>query len=248
MPQRRNMRAAAIALLSFAWAGPSFAESGGCFHFGYELKDLDAESAVSLGRINDRSPRVNFVKREVLQKGCPNASAACRDKAYLVPGDEVVISGGSGDFVCASYAGRTGAVTEGWLPRAAVSLVREPPIEQPESWIGRWRSGPEQTIVIEAAAGQGRLKIKGDATWGAYDPGRVARGAVNIGQLDGEAPLRRAGLSFGMGENGTLPYDEADEADCRVQMRRLGPYLLVKDNGMCGGHNVTFTGIYRRGR
>jgi hypothetical protein len=189
---------------------------------------------------------VNFVKRDVFQKGCPNSSAACKDKAYLVPGDEVVISGGSGDFVCASYANRKGAVTDGWLPRAAVTIVREELVALPDGWTGRWQSGPEQSIAIEAGGDQGKLKIKGDATWGASDPGRIARGAVNIGELDGEAVVRGAGLSFGMGENGPLPYDAADEYDCRVQMRRLGPYLLVKDNNRCGGHNVTFTGVYRR--
>jgi len=241
-------KAAGILLLGLVWTGPSFAESAGCFHFGYEIENLEAASAVSLARINDRSPRVNFVKREVIQKGCPSTSAACKDKAYLVPGDEVVISGSRGEFVCASYAGRTGALTEGWLPRDAISPVQEAPVERREGWIGQWRSGPEQTIVLEGGAAQNSLKIKGDATWGASDPGRVARGAVNVGELEGEAPLRGSALSFGMGENGTLPYTEADESDCRVQMRRLGPYLLVKDNNMCGGHNVTFTGIYRRAR
>ncbi len=245
MDRRGEMTAAATALLGLVWAGPSFAESAGCFHFGYELGSLETAGVV-LGRINNLSPRVNFVKRDVFQKGCPNGSAACKDRAYLVPGDEVVISGSSGDFVCATYANRTGAVTDGWLPRAAISLVREEPVPMPGGWTGEWKSGSEQTIVIEAGGGQGKLKIKGDATWGAFDPGRVARGAVNIGELDGEAPVRGASLSFGMGENGPLPYEEADEYDCRVEMRRLGPYLLVKDNNRCGGHNVTFTGVYRR--
>lgn len=246
MARKGKVKVAAIVLLGFGWADSSFAEDAGCFHFGYELGDLDADGVVSLGRINNLSPRVNFVKREVFQKGCPNSSAACKDKAYLTPGDEVVISGGSRHFVCASYANRKGAVTDGWLPRAAVSIVREEPIALPYGWIGTWQSGPEQTIVIEAGAEQGKLKIEGDASWGASDPGRAARGAVNIGELGGEAPLHGASLSFGMGENGTLSYEEADEYDCRVQMRRIGSYLLVKDNNMCGGHNVTFTGIYRR--
>jgi hypothetical protein len=242
----RRVKAAAIVLLGFAGADPSFAESAECLHFGYELENLETESAVSLGRINNLSPRVNFVKREAFQKGCPNSSAACKDKAYLVPGDEVIISGSSGDFVCASYADRKGMVTEGWLPRAAIALVEGTSVGQSDGWIGHWRSGPEQTIVIEAGAGQGKLKIRGDATWGASNPERVKRGAVNIGSLEGEAAAKAGNLSFGMGENGTLPYEEADKFDCRAQMRRLGSYLLVKDNGMCGGHNVTFTGIYRR--
>jgi hypothetical protein len=31
-------------------------------------------------------------------------------------------------------------------------------------------------------------------------------------------------------------------------MWRLGPYLVVADNGRCGGMNVSFTGVYRSGR
>jgi hypothetical protein len=158
----------------------------------------------------------------------------------------VVVIGSRDDFVCASYTGPKGQVTEGWLPRASVSIVQERPSMEPKDWLGRWQSGFEQSITVEAGGAHGKLKIKGSATWGSGDPGRVVRGAVNVGELDGEAPPRGEYLSFGMGEDGPLSFDAADEADCKVQMRRLGPYLLAKDNGMCGGHNVTFTGVYRR--
>jgi hypothetical protein len=29
-------------------------------------------------------------------------------------------------------------------------------------------------------------------------------------------------------------------------MQRIGPWLLLEDNGACGGAGVTFTGLYRR--
>jgi hypothetical protein len=37
-----------------------------------------------------------------------------------------------------------------------------------------------------------------------------------------------------------------DEEGCRVRMQRIGPWLLVEDNGGCGGSGVTFSGLYRR--
>jgi len=37
-----------------------------------------------------------------------------------------------------------------------------------------------------------------------------------------------------------------DEQGCRVRMQRIGPWLLVEDNGDCGGSGVTFSGLYRR--
>jgi hypothetical protein len=239
------MRAAAFVLLGIIGAGPALAQGAECsFYFGVE--NLDADDAVALGRINKLAPRTNFVKSADIQKGCPNASAACRDKAYLVPGDEVVVIGSGDAFVCASYTGAKGQDTEGFLPRAAVTLVQNPPPAPLDGWIGQWRGSPEQEIVIAKGAGPDSLKVTGDATYGALDPERVKRGAVNLGSLDGEAALRGGNLSFAMGENGSVAFDKGEEYDCKVRLRRLGPYLLVKDNTMCGGMNVTFTGIYRR--
>jgi hypothetical protein len=238
------MKAAAFVLLGLVSAAPALAQGADCsFYFGVE--NLDADNAVSLGRINGLGPRVNFVKSADIQKGCPSGAASCRDKAYLVPGDEVVIIGSGDPFVCASFVGPKGQGTEGFLPRAAITIAPSQPAAA-ESWIGRWRGSPEQEIVIGKGAGQDRLKVKGDATYGALDPERVKRGAVNLGSLEGEAPVQGTTLSFAMGENGTLAFDKGDEYECKVRLRRLGPYLLVKDNTMCGGMNVTFTGIYRR--
>jgi hypothetical protein len=244
MAGRRDAKATTLALLGLVCAGPALAQTSNCDSFRLELDNLEASGAVSLARIGKSSPRVNFIK--VFQDGCPNTSKACQDRAYLVPGDEVVIVGSRDEFVCAGYASPKGQVRKGWLPRAALLPVQEPPAIQKRDWVGSWQSGPEQTIVLEPSPDQGKLKINGSATWGALDPERAKRGAFNIGELDAEAPVRGEYLSFGMGENGTLPFDEADGAGCRIQMRRLGPYLLAKDNDRCGGNNVTFTGIYRR--
>lgn len=241
---KRKAGAAALLIGGIVLAGPALAQSTDCFSFGYGSSRLDAGS-VSLGRINDVSPRVNFVKRSDLL-GCPNASAACRDKAYLVPGDEVVVLSSGSEFVCAVYANRKGQVTDGWLPRSAVTTIATKPEIRLSDWIGTWKSGPEQEVVIEVDAPSDRLKIHGDASWGASDPKRVEIGAVNVGRIEGDVKADGAMASFGMGENGTVPFDKADDSDCKVQMMRLGPYLLVKDNSMCGGMNVSFTGVYSR--
>ena len=56
--------------------------------------------------------------------------------------------------------------------------------------------------------------------------------------------------------NGTFDGEVAPQADmldfiddgsgCHVQMQRIGPWLLVGDNGGCGGVGVSFQGLYRR--
>lgn len=248
MGRDREAKLAALAVSCMLWAVPSMAEGTDCFSYGYEDPGRSVNGPITLGRVNNQSPRVHFLETSILKPGCPNRGAACRSKAYLVPGDEVVIIGTKGDFVCASYVGRRGQVRDGWLPRSTISIAQDlPPIET-KDWIGRWQSGSEQTIEIQQAGKPGMVAMKGDATWGASDPGRVKRGAVNIGTLEAETKTEGASLSFGMGEDGTLSFEEADEVDCKVQMQRLGPYLLVKDNRMCGGMNVTFTAVYGRMR
>ncbi|MBV9076797.1 MAG: hypothetical protein JO048_04870, partial [Methylobacteriaceae bacterium] len=88
----------------------------------------------------------------------------------------------------------------------------------------------------------------GDATWGAFDPGRARRGAVNVGEIEAEWAPAGPTLAFALAEAGPVPVAQGDEADCKVWLARLGPYLVVADNLRCGGANVSFRGVYRRGR
>jgi hypothetical protein len=48
-------------------------------------------------------------------------------------------------------------------------------------------------------------------------------------------------------EDGSVPFDKAEDGQCMVRMQRVGIWLLVEDNEQCGGSMVTFTGLYRRG-
>jgi len=240
----RNWKARAATLVVL-WAGPCFAEGTDCNY--YEGQDSSINGPLALGRVNNQSPRVNFLKSSILKAGCPNMGAACQNKAFLIPGDEVVMIGTEGDFVCASYADKQGRVTDGWLPRSAITIMQDRPAATIKDWTGRWQSGSERIVVIRQAGKAGMLSIKGDATWGASDPERVRRGAINIGSLEGETQAEGATLSFGMGKYGTVPFEQADdEGGCKVWMQRLGPYLLVRDNNHCGGMNVSFTSVYRR--
>ena len=44
----------------------------------------------------------------------------------------------------------------------------------------------------------------------------------------------------------TLSFADGYDDGCKVRMQRIGPWLLIEDNGSCGGAGVTFTGLYRR--
>ncbi|WP_338664380.1 hypothetical protein VQH23_04270 [Pararoseomonas sp. SCSIO 73927] len=225
---------AAAALLLLAPA----AARAGCV-----WSDLVTEEARAAA-VRPGAPRVNFVQDEVLARGCPNESAACRARAYLTPGDVVLTGPSQGAYTCAGFVGARGAATIGWMPTAA--LLPLPEAEQaPADWNGQWRA-PEQDIAISSGR-NGALRVKGDATWGMGDPERVRRGGVNIGQVAGEARPVSGVLAFSEGEDGrTRAYEAGDEFTCRIRLWRRGPYLLARDNNGCGGHNVSFSGFYRR--
>ncbi|MGC1793860.1 MAG: hypothetical protein WA753_20865, partial [Pseudolabrys sp.] len=47
-------------------------------------------------------------------------------------------------------------------------------------------------------------------------------------------------------DDGSTPFEKAEEGQCLVRIQRVGAWLLVEDNMQCGGSMVTFTGLYRR--
>jgi hypothetical protein len=129
------------------------------------------------------------------------------------------------------------------------ALVAAPPAQGGNDWVGDWRCGAEQGIKIRAAP-NGRLGLDGNATYGALDPERVKRGAVNMGEFSTLVPLAADHVAFLLDDDGNpLPCDAArarDQALCGLRLWRLGPYLVVADNLQCGGNDVSFTGVYRR--
>ena len=121
----------------------------------------------------------------------------------------------------------------------------------PGAWFGAWSAGPEQDITI-ALSPDGFMMIEGFASWGASDPERVERGAVNIGEFAVRVPVewidrRRGKLDFAVSVDGSAVRPAvADDYDCVVTLFLTDHGLKAEDNGMCGGHNVTFAGDYTR--
>jgi hypothetical protein len=148
------------------------------------------------------------------------------------PGERVVATERSGAFVCATIVGPPPALreTHGWL--AAVRLAPAGGLAGAR-WAGTWRTGSGQSLALRERLGGG-VAIAGAAAWGGADPSRVAEGGVNTGQIAARATPHGQRLAFATGTG------------CAGRMWRLGPYLVVADNDLCGGMNVTFTGVYRR--
>lgn len=222
-------------------AAPAYAAGRDCS--GYESA-LKGKPAVSAAKVSGGT-KTHFIKSEMDEKACPADTKACRRKAFLVPGNGIVVSARTGDFVCATYVNGKGIETSGWLPKAAVTV--EPPSADVPSgtlWPGNWE---REEASIEIKVAKGKLAVSGQASWGAKDPDRVKRGAVNSGEISAVTAPDGDRLSFAMGyDSKTLPVDTKEETICKVWMQRVGDYLLVDDDNACGGMNVSFRGAYAR--
>ncbi len=170
------------------------------------------------------------------REGCPAPTAACRRRGYVVAGDRLVAWETHGRLTRVTYlAPGSTRSSEGWLETSALRRVT---LAAPKAsdWIGGW-SGWESEIDIALGAKPGTFHLGGNATWGAHDPERVKRGGVNYGMFGADLP-EPTGSS--------LAFADSEEPACRIALRLLGPYLIARDNGQCGGMNVTFSGIYRK--
>jgi hypothetical protein len=211
-----------------------------------ECGSFDASKKLALVRIESKAPKVNFVSGPSKKApNCPSSEPACRLKAFLAPGDEALIEASDAPFVCATYVSARGTETTGLLPRAAIQPVA-PEILTAAKWDGEWRR-TEAKIVLKSRGDV--VKVSGSATYGAEDPERVKRGAVNLGELDGEAKPRGNALALGYDpdRSADLPTPEAAKDSCAARLSLYGRYLVVEDNLGCGGLNVSFSGVYVRG-
>jgi hypothetical protein len=231
-----------LAVLAGAWAalsaGPAWAE---CRNPAGDAASSAGDEAVAAAVVGG-NPKVFFVQDSLVVPGCPNNSAGCRAKAYLMNGDVVLVTNTQGAYRCATFTSGRGVSTTDWLPAASVAPLAPQAIRL-DDWAGQWVIG-EQQITITRAGGQ--LSLKGVATYGASDPERVRRGAVNVGDFDVSVAPQSGHVAFTISGDATLPYDQGEASDCRVRLSLIGPYLVAKDNDNCGGHNVSFTGVYRR--
>jgi hypothetical protein len=191
-----------------------------------------------IGKVKSTETRVKFARNgDEKNPSCPSAAAECQDRAFLVPGDLVVMGGKLGEFICADYNSAKGD-RGGWLPAAALEPANVS--TNPADWSGDW-TRVEAEIKIKNSGGS--LRAEGNATFGALDPSRVKRGAVNLGDFSGPLVLQGGQATF---SDKDIDPKKPDDFGCRLRMARAGDLLFVQDNMQCGGMNVSFSGLYRR--
>lgn len=158
---------------------------------------------------------------------CPG-DAKCKTKSYVIPGDEVIVSRKYGNYACSWYQPAKGYETVGWISLDQIDFIENTPALP---WIGDWDFG-DNSIKIAPMKIAGKVKVIGNAFWKGLGDN------IHIGEID----------FSGIPSNNKLQLGEAGEYECRVSMQRTGNYLVVSDNLNCGGANVTFNGVYRRGK
>lgn len=160
--------------------------------------------------------------------GCPSADAKCRMRSYLIPGNQVLISRTYGSWICSWYQPLKGSETVGWLPRDSL-VISEPPARPTwEKWIGRWKYY-DQSLNIRRDSKPESLAVKGDAIW------RGTGDNVHVGSVEARSSPHGNELIL-------------IEEECLVTLKLVGDYLVARDNSECGGMNVRFNGVYRKGR
>lgn len=207
------------------------------------------ESKPRLMKVVGNAPRVHFIENLSTKKpSCPADTEACRRKGFVVPGDTVLAGVTARGLTCVSYIAPNVRRVKDEFPETSGFLPASALVEQPQAaltlddWFGSWARSAEGEVDIMRAP-DGKLKILGSATFGAKDPRRAKAGAVNMGELDGEALPKGNMIALGAGYDGTKPFGD-DRSECRAKLRLFGRYLVVEDNMACGGMNVSFTGIY----
>lgn len=159
---------------------------------------------------------------------CPNGKN-CRKKAYLISGNEVVVSRKFGDWACSWYQPKKGAETVGWISLKNLAFTEM--VQGIESYAGKW-SHYDNSIEIKKTTSQKIFAVTGNAFWKGLGDN------IHIGELDGKAVWNEKFLAYGE--------DDKDQYACKVKFHLIGNYLIVSDNLNCGGVNVTFSGVYQR--
>ena len=225
----KSTRRICLALLVGAFVSPAIAADGGVVAPDIEAscETYDAKYEVAPMMLVHPAAGDARVFLQKAAKACP-AIGACaqRQKAFLIEGDQVLVSKVKDGFRCAYYGTAGGNLIAGFLPDSALAPAQENNQLTPDFLVGTWHNGTD-TVKI-ASHGQGKVHASGNATWqGAGDP--------HEGSFEADALVSGTHLAF------------KDDA-CEVQVQRRGNYLLLDDNSACGGMNVRFMGIYVRGK
>jgi len=159
--------------------------------------------------------------------GCESPKSCMPTK--LAAGDVVMPYHTDGDWTCSYIQQRSGA-GPGWVKAVDLREVHADLAPPLVSWFGTWTNGLGR-IRIAPSEAAGRLHLTAENEW--HGVGDV----VHTGDFEGDASP----------SGNRLHFVESGPDSCTVDFTLIGRYLVVSDNQLCGGMNVRFWGVWRRG-
>lgn len=159
-------------------------------------------------------------------EGCPGPGAKCRQKAYVIPGDTLVVSRAFGEYMCTWFQPARGYETVGWLRADQLELSETDANPPAARWLGEWGLH-SNGLTISRGAKAGELHVEGSAVWHGLGDN------IHVGEVNASAAP----------DGNTLTLEDDI---CKLTLRLAGDFLIADDNGDCGGVNVTFDGVYRK--
>ncbi len=172
--------------------------------------------------------KVHFYDESV---SCPDVNNhQCQKKAYLIPGDQVIVSKQDRDFACVWYepSKMDANETVGWLPVSSLKIQEQNPVFDVTGLLGDWKDG-QNTVSIKTTVNQGQYLLTGEAVL-VVNPENIRTGNVS-------GFIEPVGRSI-----------QITDAACIWRAFAVGSFLVVSDNMECGGAYVTFTGVYKQSR
>lgn len=198
---------------------------------------------ISYAIVRDGVEQLHFIAPQSAERpNCPSLDAACKLTSFVVPGDQVLITGFLGNsLACTRYISPDGKMTSGVLDTSALGNTNVFELLDTPNIVGEWRRDNTASIEIQRYDGL-FLVIHGEA---ALPPPSTRTGTIEgpafiggVGDVAGYSTRHYAGDKL------PTAASEANDDACNVRFRSTGYYLLVDDNDRCGGQGVSFTGVY----
>lgn len=216
-----------IFVLLLGMTSPSLAQNGDegdCRNGGFPMENRD------FGVAKVVAARAYFLSDT---DGCPGAEPRCRQKSYVIRGNEVLTGRAKGPYICAYFPNRLGGAA-GWIDQKLLKplpIDRNPPLS---AWPGWWSDFGNPFARISRQGNT--LYLKAEAWW----PGPER-------ERDWPPGWPHSGGSEGKFiPKGNQAHFSSD--GCEVDFTLAGKYIIAADNGQCGGANVRLNGIYQRSK
>jgi hypothetical protein len=158
-------------------------------------------------------------------KDCPAIKSECIDRFVQKNklNDTLIIGNTYKKFVCA-YNTRT--KNANWIPESAI-ILEKPMIFDKAKIFGTWNTlGAKLKIEQQKES----VIFLGTAQW---------TGSQTVNFAEFKSFLNTKSLS-------NIMYATDEGSLCQLKMYFIGKYMIVFDNGTCGGQNVSFNGIYQK--